>query len=472
MESRKIILFELNEVPYRIIDRYCEAHPNSCIAQTLACSRQYETYAEDSGFLAPTKTWPTVHRGVDYDKHGLANFGQPVREVDKEFPPLWKIASSHGIKVGVFGSLFTYPMPENLQRYSFYMPDAFATDSLAHPQYLSSFQDFNLSQSRASMRNVSQRIDLKAALSLTPNLPNLGLTLKTFFEAGQQVISEKFDPKVRTRRRTLQAILGFDIFMKQLQVFKPDLATFFTNHVAATMHRYWAAAFPEDYKNFQLKSEWVVSFRDEIDFAMQKSDELLTRLVSFVDKNQDYVLYVITSMGQAAHKAEHTASWLTIKDFSKFMLGLGLEASDYQQLPAMAPIFNAVIAESKLEEFRLRSSKLTINGKNIIKELEHGFFEIKFEYFQNYQGPSYVELEGHAIRFEEMGLANTPHEDGVYLTADHIPQGVMFVYDPRYKVRNHERTKISTLDIAPTIINNFAIPIPFYMNRPLNLLNA
>lgn len=472
MKGRKIIIFEFNEVPYRLIDHYCEAHPDSCLARTLACSRQYETYAADSGYLAPTKTWPTVHRGVNNDKHGLTNFGQDLDEVDEEFPPLWKLAASQGLKVGVFGSLFSYPMPENLDNYTFYMPDSFATDSFAHPHHLSSFQDFNLSMSRASLRNVSRKVDLRTALGILPNLPDLGLTLKTFFDVGQQLVSEKLDSKAKTRRRTLQAILGFDIFIKQLKVFKPDLATFFTNHVAATMHRYWAATFPEEYDNFQLKNEWTASFRNELDFAMQKSDELLNRLVNFVDQNPEYVLHVVTSMGQAAFKAEHTNSCLTINDFSKFMSRLGLNPLDYEQRPAMAPIFNVVVTQNKIKELRERISKLVLDGKEIMKELRHGFFEISFKYCQNYQGPSYVELDGSAIPFAEMGLVNAPHEDGVYLTADHIPQGVMFSYDPKHKSQNRERTQISTLDIAPSILSNFVIPIPSYMNQPIDLINA
>jgi hypothetical protein len=119
MEGRKIIIFEWNEVPYRVIDYYCELAPASCLSRTLACFRQYETYAADTGVLIPTKTWPTVHRGVNNDKHGITNFGQILDEVDKEFPPLWKLATSHGVKTGVFGSLFSFPMPNILDNYSF-----------------------------------------------------------------------------------------------------------------------------------------------------------------------------------------------------------------------------------------------------------------------------------------------------------------------------------------------------------------
>jgi hypothetical protein len=40
---RKIVLFELNEVPRIIIERFCEAHPASCFAEVLRNSPLIET---------------------------------------------------------------------------------------------------------------------------------------------------------------------------------------------------------------------------------------------------------------------------------------------------------------------------------------------------------------------------------------------------------------------------------------------
>jgi hypothetical protein len=205
---------------------------------------------------------------------------------------------------------------------------------------------------------------------------------------------------------------------------------------------------------------------------MQESDEMLAKLVNFVEQNPEYILLVVTSLGQAAFVAEHTATCLNIYDISKFMSCLGLEPSDYEQRPAMAPVINVIIAESKIQKFTLAISKLTINDKsitNITQELGHGFFEFNFERWQNYQGPEYVNLGGSSIPFAQMGIENKAYEENVFNTADHIPQGVMFSYDPKHKVANRQRTQISTLDIAPSILHNFAIPIPSYMNPPIDL---
>src|SRR5688572_12717606 len=107
----KIIFFELNEVPYRIIHLFCRLYPNSNLATVFNKGRKFETFAEDQGHLSPWVTWPTVHRGVSNEKHFTSDFGQDINDQEKEFPPLWNILAQEGVKVGVFGSLHTYPLP-------------------------------------------------------------------------------------------------------------------------------------------------------------------------------------------------------------------------------------------------------------------------------------------------------------------------------------------------------------------------
>ena len=67
----KTILFELNEVPWKVMDWFCEQNPRSAFAQVRAEGRGYETIAEDSGELHPWVTWPSLHRGVNNDRHGI-----------------------------------------------------------------------------------------------------------------------------------------------------------------------------------------------------------------------------------------------------------------------------------------------------------------------------------------------------------------------------------------------------------------
>ena len=83
--GRKIVFFELNEVPYRVVDDFCERRPDSALARLLPRSAQYETRCEDEGKLQPWVTWPSVHRGVNNIRHGLAHLGQSNQDFVRSF---------------------------------------------------------------------------------------------------------------------------------------------------------------------------------------------------------------------------------------------------------------------------------------------------------------------------------------------------------------------------------------------------
>ena len=76
----KVIFFELNEVPYKVIHHFCKLYPESNLAKVLSKGRKYETYAEDMGHLSPWVTWPTVHRGITNEKHFISDFGQDLND--------------------------------------------------------------------------------------------------------------------------------------------------------------------------------------------------------------------------------------------------------------------------------------------------------------------------------------------------------------------------------------------------------
>ena len=195
--DKKIILFELNEVPLRVIDQFCRWSPALLLARRLGECHQYETFTEDVGHLSPWTTWPTLHRGVPGPRHLIANFGQDNRTVDREFPPLWDLLARHGIRTGICGSLHSYPMPSDLNHYAFYLPDTFAAGSECFPNRLATFQDFNLRMARESAMNVSTRLPWQAALNVLAAAPGLGFRLRTLADVGVQLVSERLQTCAR-----------------------------------------------------------------------------------------------------------------------------------------------------------------------------------------------------------------------------------------------------------------------------------
>ncbi len=468
--GKKIILFELNEVPFRIIDCFCQWRPQSNFARLLPQCYKYETYAEDKSDLSPWKTWPTVHRGVNDEKHLIYDFGQDLTDVDKEYPAIWRLLAANGVSTGVCGSLHTYPMPEDLSGYTFFLPDTFAAGSECFPKKLSIFQEFNLRMARDSARNVSRKVPWAAALKFLAAAPGLGLKMNTFVDISGQLVSERLKQWKKIRRRTYQTVLAFDVFVRQLQDTKPAFSTFFTNHVASSMHRYWAATFPQDYDKFGYDDEWVNTYRNEIDFTMSKFDDFFARLVKFVDANPEYVLWVATSMGQAATEAMPLETQLYINDLPKFMEHMGLNATEWSRMPAMLPQYNIHVGESRRPDLRAAVGALSIDGEPLQwREAANGFFSLDFGHHNLYLSESRPVFRGKTMSYEELGLANVKIEDKSGANAYHIPQGSLVVYDPNNRTPKEGRSMVSTLEIAPTLLKNFDVARPSYMRPPVTI---
>ena len=78
----KIILFEINELPWEVVDWWTELNPKSPLAEIVNNSRNFDTYTVDEGELHPWSTWPTVHRGVSNHQHQIKDFGEDLADKD------------------------------------------------------------------------------------------------------------------------------------------------------------------------------------------------------------------------------------------------------------------------------------------------------------------------------------------------------------------------------------------------------
>jgi hypothetical protein len=462
----KIIFFELNEVPYKVIHHFCKLYPESNLAKVLSKGRKYETWSEDQGHLSPWVTWPTVHRGVTNEKHFISDFGQDLNDQEKQYPAIWNILAKNGINVGLFGSLHTYPLPEHTENFSFYVPDTFAAGSECFPKKLEAFQKFNLAMARDNSRVVNRKIPGKEAIQFLMNLPDMGMRFKTAAEIATQLVDERVNKWKVVRRRTYQSIIGFDIFYKQLNAKKPDFATYFTNHVASSQHRYWAAAFPEDYESIKLGREWIETYNGEIVYTMKKADEMIGRLVKFIEKNPEYSLWVLSSMGQQAVEAREIYTDLFVTNGKKFMDNFNMAPGSYELKPSMVPQFNVLIHVDKRNEFEEKMATLRINGQQVhCRQKNEGFYSLDIGFANLDEASIKIELMGQVIPLQHSGMENVKIQDRCGATAYHIPQGTLLIYAPAKGVNGKEVTTISTAEIAPAILRNFNVEVPGYMAK-------
>ena len=460
---RKVVLIELNEVPWRVIERYAQMRPTSALKRVLQQSRSFTTHAPDHQ-LSPWTTWSSVHRGVSDQQHGIADFGQELASVNERFPTLWKLGADAGLCVGNCGSLHTYPLPEYVASCAFWIPDVFAPRHDSKPDEAQIFQEINLKMSRESARNVSRRIPAGLAARLLLSAPKLGITSRTVSRVMAQLAAELAKPTIKSRRRTFQSIIAFDVFMRQLERKSPDFCSFFTNHVASAMHRYWAAAFPEDYPENRYASEWRNAFAGEIDWAMDAFDHMLRRLVRFVERDPDYSIWIASSMGQAAVDSSQIKRQVLIADVGRFMSALGFAPHEWERRPAMEPRVILKVSGRRTRDFAELAGSVHIVGKHSIActDVGDGVFRLHPGVIQD-ASEEFCILDNRRVPFAELGFANVAIEDEAGQSAYHVPEGSLVIYSSTAVSGTQPREQVSTLEIAPAILRTLGVVAPRYM---------
>ncbi len=462
-----VVLLELNEVPWTILDDHLAHRPGSALARVLARSRCFTSVAADQGHLSPWTTWPTLHRGVDGQSHLIASFGQDRGSADAQFPPVWSLVRDAGLSAGVCGSLHSYPAPEDLDEYAFYLPDAFASEPVAHPADLVDFQAFNLSMSRRSARNIDTGVAKTDALRVLRHSRRLGIRPQTYLALARQLLDERRRPAVSNRRRAYQAVLQFDVFAHQLELSRPRLSTFFTNHVASAMHRYWAAHRPGDYERLELGEDWMETFGAEVMWATDRAVDMVARLAAHVEATPGAQLWIASSMGQAATIAQKLETQLYATQPTRLLAALGLRESEWELRPAMLPYLNLVVDDGSVDRFTAALRAVTVAGRPLqFARADNGFFSLKFGH-PNVRRPGGMTISGQERELGDVGLEAVEITDRSGTTAYHVPQGVLAIYDPADGASaDGSRPEVSVLEVAPALLRTLGVEPPDYMAEP------
>lgn len=486
---RPVVLIELNEVPAVVLDAYAKRSP--FMARFLKESDRYTTVAADKIQLDPWIAWPSFHRGVNDEAHRLLHLGQDTAEADASYPPLWRILAKAGVRTGVYGSLFSNA-EKDLEPYVFFVPDTFSPHDRVKPERLQAFQSFNLNMTRASTRNVDEKLSSGAGKALASVLLQGDLTFKTVARTARQIIAEKVNRRRLSRRRNVQTELHSDIFLSLLRQTRPQFATFYTNNVAAAMHRFWSAAFPDGSMNADaLSKEWLQGYADEIFAALESVEHLLKRLIAM-----DATIIVASAIGQEEIPAEHHKAYVTILRPEKFVTGILGEGSEahFAMIPAMAPDFpirftDKATADLFCERLGLLKidgqavevtsermhSRIVIDGDDRLAHIRHDYqagahFKHPFTVhrsddhtvhlsvqFDDFEGSDTVQMGNETAPMADFGIGLMPHQEGVNCTAQHSAEGSLLVYG-REGGGGGYGGRVSALDFVPSLLRRYQIP--------------
>ena len=442
---RPLLLLEINEVPWRVIDKFKSYPSYPAIKEFFSKSSTYTTLTVDKpGMLDPWVTWPSLHRGMDNTTHNVKNLGQDPATF--RGTPIWEEFRRKGMTIGVFGSLQSWP-PKDPGIGGFYVPDTFAHDEKCIPSFIEPFQKFNLGQVSTNGRVIRGKSLLSlSSFRMLASLPRLGISFRSLRMISVHLLCEIWDKSKLARRPIFQTVLFWDLFKSLFNPSAPPaFSTFFTNHVASIMHRWWKHIFPEDF---------VGLYRDEpkvhmatMEFSMDVLEKILSDAMGFCHSNQDLILVFASSMGQEAIIHEwHQGYEASVPYLEKLMNEFGVKVADYKPLLAMVPQVAVQINDAAIRDSFKKNlgESLTESGQKLFVVLEEGnslsitiltprLEDIRAGRFRmaTEGGPGYKTLE-----WNEAGISMNPVEPG---TAYHFPEGILAVYGKGIAAKDERR---------------------------------
>ena len=449
MKRRKVLLAEINEITWDLIDPWIEEGKLPTFARLKRDGAWGAPLSVDMPpQLDPWITWTTVYTGRAQAEHNVFFLQQPPESIHAA--RVWELCRERGLKVGVYGSLCSWP-PQPVE--GFYVPDTFAPDTATHPPELRPIQELNLTYTR-SVRLPSDQDGVMFKAKLGAKLFQLGLSMGTAARVAAQLARERFDSSSRWRRVALQPFVNFDFFSRLYRTHRPDFASFHTNHVAHYMHTYWKAMRPELFAA-ETTEEERRAHGGAIEHGYRTADELLRRMTSLLD--EETVLVVASSMGQKPFTARERKRIAQVRSLERLLKILGVEGRA-EALSTMSDQFN--VYPDTDETRALVVERL---AAAYVETPEHPMFfvsTVERGVTVNLRLDDEVE-EGARCFFPHAGESFL-YEDLVYHTGQvksgcHDPRGMLMLYGAG--VRPGSRVEeCDTLDLAPTLLALLGLP--------------
>lgn len=455
MNRTKILLVELNEVTWNLIDPLIEQGRLPTFARLKREGAWGSPMSVDlPPQLDPWITWTTVHTGRPQTDHNVFFLQQPPETIRAK--RIWEICDAAGLSVGVYGSVCSWP-PQRVK--GFYVPDTFAPDTATYPESLEPIQKLNLTYTR-SVRLPSDQDGLMFKAKLGAKLLKLGLSLTTMSRIARQLVRERRNPNLRWQRVALQPVVNFDFFSRLYRRHRPEFASFHTNHVAHYMHTYWKAMQPDLFPQ-ETTEEEIRNYSRTIEHGYRSADELLKRMMGLMDKNT--VMVVASSMGQkpfvsSLKKGKRVGQLRSLEHLVEILGATGR----VRALPTMSDQFNLYAdTHATIEVVRENLKAAYIDSPDHpmfnVTTVENSLTITLQHYDETSEESRCVFPHGEAeksFRFEDLVYGT-----GMVKSGCHDPKGMMMAYG--HGIRQGARIgECTNLDIAPTLLTLLGLPVP------------
>ncbi|MFQ6092737.1 MAG: alkaline phosphatase family protein [bacterium] len=406
------------------------------------------TLLSDFPLISP-KLWVSIFTGKKPERHGVHFFGATSRTA--QCKRIWDIFNEKGLRVGVFGTLVTWP-PSAVN--GFIIPSIFALGPDTHPEEYRPFQKFVLGE-RRGMKEGRRGEHLSDLVRLAFRLRSYGVRPRTFWCGLRDYLRARMKGHgyldTYWRKATVHLKMSVDTFMHLYGVFKPHFSTFHIHLCDALSHRYWAFFEPERFPETDKRE--VKKYREVIPAAYVEADRAIGRIVSLADERTTVVVasdHGSTALTQALHpyllKVERLSQLLGIEG-EVLPARFGLDTFLYSQNRDRLETIAQIVGGTTLKETGQKVFDIECHPRYIILRISKGLRRTEMD-----RNASVDLGRFGTVRFSELFSQPEMKVSGI-----HHMEGVLIMAGPDI-AKGARLMRPTIFDLTPTLLALMGCP--------------
>jgi hypothetical protein len=458
MNRRPLILLEFNELSPLLMERFLGTGCLPNFQRLHDTSQVYVTEAEERRWeLNPWVQWVTLHSGLNYRDHGIAELDEATKLKAKR---VWDVVSDAGMPVWVCGSMNVAYEPTVRGAI---LPDPWTTKVAPHPQALQPFFRF---VQRNVLEHTNDKVPVTRAdyAKFVAFMVSHGMSVGTVRAIVGQLLNERrHGSACRWKRALLLDRLQFDVFKWYYRKTRPQFATFFSNSTAHFQHFHWREMEPHLFKH-QPTAEQLSAHENTILTGYQAMDALVGRFLRLA--GPDAIVVFATALSQQpcliyedqGGKVLHRPA-----NIARLMQFAGV-TEPHTSAPLMAEVFNLQF-QNDVDAARVQAKLRAIKVDDRPAMLVHRDGALVTTKCQIHEpvAPAARLVSGEGARA-------VPFFDLFYQIEDirsgmHHPDGMLWIRTPGQAHRRYEE-KVPLASVAPTLLQLMGLPAPSHMKAP------
>jgi hypothetical protein len=320
-KSKRLILLELNEINFDIVEKYLadDSARFPALKKLLtgarirtSCEKQYEE-------LEPWIQWVSVHTNKTYKEHGVFRLGDIV---GSGVPQIFEQLEQAGYKVGAISAMNA---ENRLKNTAYFSPDPW-TQTPSDSTWWS--RSLGQAISQAVNDNAQARITLKSAWQVALGLLRFA-RVKHYQKYLSLIVASRQKPWLKP---LVLDLLLHDLHWTLFNKKKPNFSTLFLNAGAHIQHHYFFNAEPIRRESKNKNPSWYVGEnQDPLADVLGLYDMIVGDYFSRTDTD------VVLATGLAQKPYERVKFYYRLNTHADFLRGLGIEFSEV--LPRMTRDF-------------------------------------------------------------------------------------------------------------------------------------